>query len=220
MGGSPDRKPLMSDLILETLKREQAFRKAQRRRNAWTWGSSNNCIFLGSTHILLGMFLIIYDLATNSTSESAFAISASLCFVIIGILLFIAARRLDRPAHYLIIIFGILTSATCIALIIDTSLHTSRVCIASRGASCTPQTWLVHILLLFIALVELTLCLLSVYASYRYLRHLSTVATDMLYASLISGRYDRLPKPRSEGEQFSISTIEGTNSRPASLQTA
>ncbi|KAI6242745.1 hypothetical protein M3Y99_00181100 [Aphelenchoides fujianensis] len=221
MRGSPDRKPLMAELILETLKREQAFRKGD--------STPAECLDLGLVEELdvpwshppaAGALLLVYDLSTNSISEATFGVSASLFFVIVGILLLIAARRLDRPAHVLIIIFGLLTAAVCIGLIVDVSLHASRTCIAQRTARCTLNVWAVHTFLLLIALVELTFCLLSVYASYKFLRRLATVTTDLLYASLISGRYDRLPqKSRSEGDQFTISTVDGS-SPPASLQTA
>lgn len=84
-----------------------------------------------------------------------FATSSSLTFIVCAILLFISARRtgLDRPAHYLIIIFSVIACALSLCLIGGTALHANKICISPRTAKCTLQAALIHIFLVLIALL-------------------------------------------------------------------
>lgn len=127
-----------------------------RTRNGWYWGSAKCSILLGLGHLFFGILLLIYDLATNSISEAQFGVSSSLCFIICAILLFISARKtgLDRPAHYLIIIFSTISFIMAICLIGGTAYHANKVCIAIRTAKCTLYAALIHTFLVLIVLLE------------------------------------------------------------------
>lgn len=67
-----------------------------------------------------------------------------------------------------------------------------------------------------IVIVLAVLCVMSVYASYRHMKSYSQMATNLLYASLVSGDFSRLPSPKPM--QLSVSTVEA--STQPSLQTA
>ncbi|KAI6183986.1 hypothetical protein M3Y97_00547700 [Aphelenchoides bicaudatus] len=220
---TPDRKPLMSELILEALKKQE-LQRARKRRN-WYWGSTKCSILLGLGHLLGGIVLLIYDLATNSITESKFAISSSLCFIICAILLFISARRtgLDRPAHYLIIIFSVISCIMAVLLIGGTAYHANKICIAIRTVKCTLQSALIHAFLILIVFLEMGICLCSIYGSYSFLQRLSNQITNLIYRSLITEDFNRLPTKHRPDEQISLITAveEGSSpSAPSSLKTA
>lgn len=142
-------------LELETCKKK-TLKILARKRNGWYWGSTKCSVLLGLGHLFFGTLLLIYDLATNAISESALAVSSSLCFIICAILLFISARRtgLDRPAHYLIIIFSTIACIMVICLIGGTAYHANKICIAIKTVKCTLRIALIHIFLILIVLLE------------------------------------------------------------------
>lgn len=61
-------------------------------------------IVLGLSHLLLGIALLIFDVVTNYISETAFAITASLSFIVCGIFSFISARFISNYS-FLFILF-------------------------------------------------------------------------------------------------------------------
>lgn len=56
------------------------------------WPCGACAVLLGTCHLTAGITLIIFDVITNHVSGTAFAISASLSFIICAILAFIGAR--------------------------------------------------------------------------------------------------------------------------------
>lgn len=49
-------------------------------------------IVFGLLHLTIGITLLIFDIITNNISETAFAITSSLSFIVCGIFALIAAR--------------------------------------------------------------------------------------------------------------------------------
>ncbi|CAD5211384.1 unnamed protein product [Bursaphelenchus okinawaensis] len=193
-----DRRPLLSEIIRETLRREQEIKQAQRNRS--------KCVTL-----------LIFDVFTNPITETAFGISSSLCFIITAILSFISARRLDRAAQWLIIGFATASLILSLALVVDCTLYMNRLCFPVQTARCTASTGSIHMVLVMIAFFESVMCVFSIFASYTRIRITNERTTDLMYESLVSGDFPHLRMQRPE--QLSVTTVE-ESSKPISLQTA
>lgn len=126
------------------------------RNKGWYWGSTKCSILIGFGHLFFGTTLLIYDVSTNHITDSTFAVSSSLCFIICAILLFISARKmgLDRAAHYLIIIFSVLSGLVGLCLIGGIALHINEICVAVKTVKCTFGAVLIHVFVVLIVLVE------------------------------------------------------------------
>uniref|UniRef100_A0A915PYK8 Zinc finger PHD-type domain-containing protein n=1 Tax=Setaria digitata TaxID=48799 RepID=A0A915PYK8_9BILA len=110
-----DRKPLMITSSPVTRNESIQLNVAQ------VWPCRFCGIMLGICHLLLGVTLLIFDVVTNNISETAFAITASLSFIVCGIFSFIAARRLDRPAQLLLLFFSIFSMAMSTTMFVDSA---------------------------------------------------------------------------------------------------
>ncbi|VDM29734.1 unnamed protein product, partial [Toxocara canis] len=59
--------------------------------DAKVWPCRTCGILLGICHLVLGITLLLFDIFTNSLSETAFAITAALAFIVCALFAFIAA---------------------------------------------------------------------------------------------------------------------------------
>uniref|UniRef100_A0A1I7SSA8 Membrane-spanning 4-domains subfamily A member 15-like n=2 Tax=Bursaphelenchus xylophilus TaxID=6326 RepID=A0A1I7SSA8_BURXY len=212
-----DRRPLLTELIKETLRREQEIREAQKNRRRCLWRSSKTAIWLGIGHLFFGLVLLIFDIATNEITHTAFGISSSLCFIITAILSFISARRLDWTAQWLIIFSASLSFALSLALVADCTLYMNRLCFPVQTERCTASTGSIHLVLVLIAFFESVLCVFSIFASYSHMKATNERTIDLMYDILVSGDFPHLPNQKPE--QLSVTTVE-ESSKPVSLQTA
>ncbi|MCP9263843.1 hypothetical protein DINM_007213 [Dirofilaria immitis] len=92
------------------------------------WPCRSCGLMLGICHLLSGIILLIFDVITNNISGTAFAITASLSFIICGIFSFISSRRLDRPAQLLLLLFSIFSMAMSITMFVDSAALINNNC--------------------------------------------------------------------------------------------
>ncbi|VBB25722.1 unnamed protein product [Acanthocheilonema viteae] len=145
-------------------------------------------VILGICHLPLGIVLLIFDVVTNNISETAFAITASLSFIICGIFSFISARRLDRPAQLLLLFFSIFSMAMSITMFIDSAALINYNC--DRG-KCYEVLSNIHVVLLCFGLVEFTISFTTMIVCFRSLRLAYRVRkASSPYSTLIEGHYD------------------------------
>uniref|UniRef100_A0A914S7R2 MARVEL domain-containing protein n=1 Tax=Parascaris equorum TaxID=6256 RepID=A0A914S7R2_PAREQ len=115
------------------------------------WPCRTCGILLGISHLLLGIILLIFDIFTNNISETAFAITAALAFIICALFAFIAARRLDRPAQLLLLFFSLFAFAMSAAMFIESAAIINYNCDHNK---CHRRENIIHIILLCFALTE------------------------------------------------------------------
>lgn len=113
--------------------REPNFKAAQ------PWPCRPCGLLLGTCHILLGLSVIIFDVATNWITETVFAITAGICFVNSGVVGLIAARKLDRGTVTLFVIFSLLSLGLCSVLIIECSAALNHACMAAAVSAISPD---------------------------------------------------------------------------------
>uniref|UniRef100_A0A0R3RWP9 Transmembrane protein n=1 Tax=Elaeophora elaphi TaxID=1147741 RepID=A0A0R3RWP9_9BILA len=148
-------------------------------------------MILGICHLLLGIVLLIFDVVTNNISETAFAITASLSFIVCGIFSFISARRLDRPAQLLLLFFSIFSMAMSITMFVDSAALINHNC---DRKECHGVINNVHVVLLCsvtVSFATMIVCFRSLRRAYRVRKASSP------YSTLIEGHYDAFYiKPR------------------------
>ncbi|CAJ0575438.1 unnamed protein product, partial [Mesorhabditis spiculigera] len=165
------------------------------REMAMEWPCAACATFLGIAHLFLGLGLLSFDVATNETSETAFASTAALAYIICAILSFIAARRLDRCAQLLLFAFAAFSALTSLSIFLEAAVVLNRLC----AHGCDQKENFVHTTLICIALTEFVVSAISMIVCYRSLRNafgLNTVASP--YSTLIVGDYttlERQPRP-------------------------
>ncbi|CAJ0944409.1 unnamed protein product, partial [Mesorhabditis belari] len=160
------------------------------------WPCAACATLLGIAHLSMGLGLLAFDVVTNETSETAFAATAALAYIICSVLSFIAARRLDRCAQLLLFAFAAFSALTSLSIFLEAAVVLNRLC---GQRACTEGRDLVHSTLICIALTEFVISSISMIVCYRSLRNafgVNTVASP--YSTLIVGDYttlERQPRP-------------------------
>uniref|UniRef100_A0A2K6VD69 Uncharacterized protein n=1 Tax=Onchocerca volvulus TaxID=6282 RepID=A0A2K6VD69_ONCVO len=155
---------------------------------AQIWPCRSCGLMLGICHLLSGIILLIFDIVTNNISETAFAMTASLSFIVCGIFSFISARRLDRPAQLLLLSFSIFSLAMSITMFVDSAALINNNCDQNN---CHGAVSNVHVVLLCFALIEFTISFVTMIVCFRSLRQAYRVRkASSPYSTLIEGHYD------------------------------
>ncbi|KHN84118.1 hypothetical protein Tcan_10385 [Toxocara canis] len=155
--------------------------------DAKVWPCRTCGILLGICHLVLGITLLLFDIFTNSLSETAFAITAALAFIVCALFAFIAARRLDRPAQLLLLFFSLFALAMSTTMFVESAAVINHNC---DHADCHGHENIVHTILLCFALTELTVSLATIMVCFRSLRKaygINKAASP--YSTLIEGDY-------------------------------
>ncbi|MFH4983607.1 hypothetical protein AB6A40_010316 [Gnathostoma spinigerum] len=162
---------------------------------ASVWPCRSCAIILGLCHLWLGITLLIFDVVTNNTSETAFAVTASLSFIVCAILAFIAARRLDRAAQLLLLFFSLVSFAMCLAIFLESTIMINEQC---DMKNCYSKKSVVHIALLCISLFEMTATIITIIVCFRSLRRAyGVIKAGSPYSTFITGNYGVLQvKPK------------------------
>ncbi|CAG9535342.1 unnamed protein product [Cercopithifilaria johnstoni] len=181
-----DLKQLMTISSLPVVAKELS--KSMELNVAQVWPCRFCGVILGTCHLPLGIVLLIFDVVTNSISETAFAITASLSFIVCGIFSFISARRLDKPAQWLLLFFSIFSMAMSITMSMDSAALINYNC-DREECHGTPNN--IHAVLLCFGLVEFTVSFATIIVCFRSLRQAYRVRkASSPYSTLIEGHYD------------------------------
>uniref|UniRef100_A0A914V286 Uncharacterized protein n=1 Tax=Plectus sambesii TaxID=2011161 RepID=A0A914V286_9BILA len=152
-------------------------------------------IFLGTCHLMIGCCLVVFDVATNSVTETAFAITASICFIVSGILSLIASRRLDRGTILLFFIFSLTSAAMCLAMFIESAIIVNQSCY-HRLKACQEHKTNVHAALICFSLIEGTISLISMIVCFRSLRRAYSIEDPgSPFSVLMVGDLEKLQSP-------------------------
>ncbi|EFO16396.1 hypothetical protein LOAG_12108 [Loa loa] len=164
------------------------FSQSMQLNIAQVWPCRFCAIMLGICHLTLGIILLIFDVVTNNISETAFAVTASLLFIVCGIFSFISARRLDRPAQLLLLFFSIFSMAMSITMFVDSAALINYNCDRDE---CHGAVTNVHVVLLCFGLIKFTVSIATMIVCFRSLRHAYRVRkASSPYSTLIEGHYD------------------------------
>lgn len=134
---------------------------------AQKWACKPCGLILGSSHLILGSLLLIFDVATNFITETAFAITASICFINSGIVGLIAARRFDKGTITLFLIFSLLSAGLCLVLVVESISAINHLC--NIQLQCSSHASAVRSVLLVVSLLELVICITTCFVSIRSL---------------------------------------------------
>ncbi|VDN60907.1 unnamed protein product [Dracunculus medinensis] len=166
-----------------------------RNNIARIWPCGKCSILLGLCHLFIGIFLLIFDIITNNISEIAFAATSSLTFIVCAILAFIASnlkceiffRRLDRTSQLLLLFISLFAIALTIIMFIDSVVVINHNCDLNN---CYQRKNIIYFVILSISLIELTICLITLFVCFRSLRKAYGVTKARSpYSTLIEGNY-------------------------------
>ncbi|VDM08289.1 unnamed protein product [Wuchereria bancrofti] len=181
-----DLKPLMTKSSSPAVRQELS--QPMQLNVAQIWPCRFCGIMLGICHLPLGIVLLVFDVVTNNISETAFAVTASLSFIVCGIFSFISARRLDRPAQLLLLLFSIFSMVMSITMFVDSAALINYNC--DRG-ECHGVISNVHVVLLCFGLIEFTVSFATMIVCFRSLRQAYRVRkASSPYSTLIEGDYN------------------------------
>ncbi|KRX97138.1 hypothetical protein T4E_10182 [Trichinella pseudospiralis] len=121
---------------------------------------------LGTFHLAFGVGLLILDLATNWITETVFAITAGICFVVTGIASLIATKRLDKGTITILLLFSIVSLILSLIIVIESSTSINYLC---HKGSCAEHEATVRACLLIVCLMEMVNAVLSCFISVRSL---------------------------------------------------
>ncbi|KRZ53875.1 hypothetical protein T02_9063, partial [Trichinella nativa] len=121
---------------------------------------------LGTFHLAFGVGLLILDLATNWITETVFAITAGICFVVTGIASLIATKRLDKGTITILLLFSIVSLILSLIIVIESSTSINYLC---HKGSCAEHEATVRACLLILCLMEMVNAVLSCFISVRSL---------------------------------------------------
>uniref|UniRef100_A0A914CZ82 Uncharacterized protein n=1 Tax=Acrobeloides nanus TaxID=290746 RepID=A0A914CZ82_9BILA len=157
------------------------------------WPCGACAVLLGTCHLTAGLTLIIFDVITNHVSGTAFAISASLSYIICAILAFIGARRLDRAAQLMLVFFTLVSLAMSLALFFESGVLVSKLCTPKEILHCSHRKNIVHTFLLCLSLMETVFCTITLIVCFRSLRRAYFVPEPGFpYGTLIAGNFRTL----------------------------
>ncbi|VDO32547.1 unnamed protein product [Brugia timori] len=183
-----DLKPLMTKSSSPAVRQELSH--SMQLNVAQIWPCRFCGIMLGICHLPLGIVLLVFDVLTNNISETAFAVTASLSFIVCGIFSFISAssRRLDRPAQLLLLLFSMFSMVMSITMFVDSAALINYNC--DRG-ECHGAISNVHVVLLCFGLIEFTVSFATMIVCFRSLRQAYRVRkASSPYSTLIEGDYN------------------------------
>ncbi|VDO48991.1 unnamed protein product [Onchocerca flexuosa] len=144
-----NHQPLMITSSSSAIRRVDLIENQLKMAQIWPCRSCG--IMLGICHLLFGIILLIFDIVTNNISETAFAMTASLSFIVCGIFSFISSRRLDRPAQLLLLFFSIFSLVMSVAMFVDSAALINNNCDQN---DCHGAVSNVHVVLLCFGLIE------------------------------------------------------------------
>ncbi|KRY50106.1 hypothetical protein T03_17976, partial [Trichinella britovi] len=121
---------------------------------------------LGTFHLAFGVGLLILDLATNWITETVFAITAGICFVVTGIASLIATKRLDKGTITILLLFSIVSLILSLIIVIESSTSINYLC---HKGNCAEHEATVRACLLILCLMEMVNAVLSCFISVRSL---------------------------------------------------
>ncbi|KRX18580.1 hypothetical protein T07_1786 [Trichinella nelsoni] len=120
----------------------------------------------GTFHLAFGVGLLILDLATNWITETVFAITAGICFVVTGIASLIATKRLDKGTITILLLFSIVSLILSLIIAIESSTSINYLC---HKGDCAEHEATVRACLLILCLMEMVNAVLSCFISVRSL---------------------------------------------------
>ncbi|KAH7727125.1 hypothetical protein AAVH_05350 [Aphelenchoides avenae] len=147
------------------------------------------------------MVLLVFDVITNDITGTPVAVTAAIATIICAILSFIAARRLDKVAQVLLVIFAASSSVLCLVLFVEAAAFINSICRPSSTVQCLDKEGIVHITLLCLSLIQLVVSCAIVFVCFRSLRQAYVVDVERPFNALIAGDYKKL---RVEPETLSI----------------
>ncbi|KAI1718447.1 hypothetical protein Ddc_09499 [Ditylenchus destructor] len=167
------------------------------------WPCASCAILLGVCHFVAALGLLVFDVATNATTSAKFPVSASLSIFICAMLSFIAARRIDKAAQILLLLFATLSTILCSILFIESSRQVnSDETVEKRSVVlncqvevnvCSERFVFFHVALICIALIEFVISLGTIIVCFRSLRRAYAVRiAKSPYSTLIVGDYNKL----------------------------
>uniref|UniRef100_A0A5S6Q9L7 MARVEL domain-containing protein n=1 Tax=Trichuris muris TaxID=70415 RepID=A0A5S6Q9L7_TRIMR len=135
-------------------------------------------LLLGIFHVVFGSILIVFDLATNWITETVFAVTAGICFVITGITSLIASKRLDKGTITILVIFSFASLVLASAIVFESISSINYLC--HRGL-CNAQESTFRACLLLICLLEAVVSIVSAFVGIRSL--MNATQSDLIRVS-------------------------------------
>ncbi|CAJ0607326.1 unnamed protein product [Cylicocyclus nassatus] len=157
------------------------------------WSCASCACVLGVVHLSFGVTLTLIDMITTTVSNTPFAISAAIVYIITAILCFIATGRVDRCTQFMLVIFSLAGLAISCAIFVDSAIV--------LNSTCTPTNYdenelVVHSMMVIICLTELLTCFCTMLVCFRSLRGAVAVSKAYSpYSTLIVGDYSTLKRP-------------------------
>uniref|UniRef100_A0A7E4VE01 Transmembrane protein n=1 Tax=Panagrellus redivivus TaxID=6233 RepID=A0A7E4VE01_PANRE len=173
---------------------EEELQEIRDHRRAQQWPCGGCSFFLGICHFACGLSLLAFDVATNHITKTPFAISASLVFIVCGILALIAARRVDKATQILLTFLCLLSMPLCIVLFIQSALYVNTVCRPNLiESSCYAIDTGIYVVLMCTGLIEATIVLATLVVCFRSLKEAYLVPDpEFPYRTLIAGDFGLL----------------------------
>uniref|UniRef100_A0A0N5A9T7 MARVEL domain-containing protein n=1 Tax=Syphacia muris TaxID=451379 RepID=A0A0N5A9T7_9BILA len=170
------------------------------------WPCRSCGILLGICHLLIGTFLLIFDIITNAGSQTVFGIIAAILFILCALFAFISARRLDKTAQLLLGIFATFAFLISLCMMLHSALAVnskSDLLLGRRdidkstdsGTDWSPTSvYFIYTVLLCIGLTEVTLSLATIIVCYRSFNETYMIETPESPYSILVGNSKSLPK--------------------------
>ncbi|CAB3411464.1 unnamed protein product [Caenorhabditis bovis] len=124
---------------------------------------------LAFAHIFSGISLLMIDVASNYLSRNAVIISFAFIFIICAILSFITARRLDRLALKILLVYSLISLTAAVYLFVKNGLFLNEICM--KRDECTKAQQWVHSNIVIISLIEVAASIISIIFCGRSLKH-------------------------------------------------
>ncbi|CAD6192114.1 unnamed protein product [Caenorhabditis auriculariae] len=187
MAGEDQRTLLMSSATSSSVL-IQRFDEGDQARQ-WPCASCAN--ILAIVHLLIGVSLLVFDLATNDVSKSVLAVSASFVFIICAIFCFITTCRLDKCAQILLFWFAFVSVILSTGMFLLSGSVLNSPCFPADG--CSHLQHVVHAQIVVLSLVEFTTSIITMFVCFRSLRNaFGVLEPHSPYRTLMVGDYSTL----------------------------